>query len=441
MNDAAYSPSYGPSVADLQAMVDVKNGRISRRIFWDDAIYQLELQRIFARCWLFVAHESQLPDTGDFLTTYMGEDGIIVARDATGKINVFLNSCTHRGNKLCFAEEGNKRRFVCNYHGWSFGPDGALVGLPAEDLYQKTCPDFDKKALGLHKARVASYKGLVFASFDEQAPGLDDYLGDYRWYLDILLDNDEGGTEFIDGNIKSQMRCNWKFPAENFAGDSYHASWTHNSGAIAMLGQGVGKPNQERSFHANMNGHGWQFAFDMVGNAMTLGEQEIVDYLRENEAKVAARLGKLRSRMVGSISSANLFPNFSFLAGHNAFRTWHPKGAHKTELHTWVLVNKNAPESLKAQYRKGVMRTFSPSGTLEMDDGENWENATLTNAGVVTRRQSLHYGLGIDSEVAHDELKGNTYLRKYNDANQRAFYQRWLDLMSVEHDGGARGKE
>lgn len=416
---------------DPRSFVDDKTGQVDRRIFWDDAIYQLELERIFARCWVFVAHESQVANNGDFLTTTIGEDSVIVTRDLSGSVHVVLNACPHRGNRVCFAERGNRRRFTCNYHGWSFAPDGGLVGMPAEDVYEATCPDFDKKQLGLHKARTATYKGLVFATFADDAPSLDEYLGDFRWYLDILLDNDEGGTEFLDGNIKSRMRCNWKLPAENFAGDSYHAGWTHNSGAVAMLGQGVGRSDQSRSYQANMNGHGWQFAFDMVGNAMTLGYQEIVDYLREREAVVAERLGKLRSRMVGSMGSANLFPNFAFLPGHNAFRTWQPRGPTSTELHTWVLVNRNAPQSVKDFYRKGVMLTFSPSGTLEMDDGENWEHATQANAGVVTRRQRLHYGLGLNSQVEHEELKGNLHLRKYNDANQRAFYRRWRDLMSA----------
>jgi len=357
--------------------------------------------------------------------------GVIVSRGRDGGIHVFLNSCTHRGNRVCFAEVGNARRFTCNYHGWSFGNDGSLLGLPEEQLYTETCPGFDKSKLGLHRARVSTYKGLVFASFANDAPSLDEYLGDFRWYLDVLLDNDEGGTEFLDGNIKSRIRCNWKLPAENFIGDGYHAPWTHHSGAVAMLGTGVGKFS-ERSYHANVNGHGWEFGLDMVGNAMTLGEQDVVDYLRERERVVAERLGKLRSRMVGSLSSATAFPNFSFLAGHNAFRVWLPRGPREIELHTWVLVNRSAPEALKAKYRRGVMRTFSPSGTLEMDDGENWENATAANAGIITRRQPLCYGLGMNSRIDHEELPGNVHHRVINDSNQRAFYGRWLDFMTAE---------
>lgn len=420
-----------PNDAELRSMVDLENGFIDRRIFWDDAIYHLELERIFARCWLFVAHESQVRQPGDFLTTYMGEDAVIVSRGRDNKVSVMLNSCPHRGNRVCFAEAGNTRRFTCNYHGWSFGNDGRLLGMPAEELYEETCPGFSTQDNGLFQARVGVYKGLVFATFDSEAPSLDDYLGDFRWYLDILLDNEDEGTEFLDGNIKSHIKCNWKFPAENFVGDSYHAAWTHNSGAVAMLGQPVGKINQERSYHASVKGHGWQFGLDMVGNAMTLGEQDVVDYLRSRESEVAERLGKIRSRMIGSVSSTTTFPNFSFLAGHNAFRTWVPKGPHLTEVHTWVLVNKSIPYELKEKYRKGVMRTFSPSGTLEMDDGENWEHATLVNAGVVTRKQKLHYGLGLTSKVDNPDLKGEIHLRKYNDANQRAFYRRWLELMTA----------
>lgn len=425
------APSIRPSADELRSMIDVENGQIDRRIFWERGIYDMELERIFARCWHFVAHASQVSAPGDFLTTYIGEDAVVVSRNQKGEVSVFLNSCPHRGNRVTFAEVGNTRRFTCNYHGWSFGNDGALLGVPHQEIYEKTCPGFDTSKLGLHRARVAEYKGLYFATFDEEAPSLDDYLGDFRWYLDVILDNDPEGTEFLDGSIKWEMKCNWKIPAENFVGDSYHAAWTHNSGAVAMLGMPVGKVNQERSYAASIDGHGWQFGLDMVGNAMTLGEPDIVAYLRSREAEVAERIGKIRSRMVGSVSSTTVFPNFSFLVGHNTFRTWVPKGPHKTELQTWILVNKGAPDAIKEKWRTGTMRTFSASGVLEMDDGENWENCTSVNSGVVTRRQKLHYGLGMESAIEHEELKGELHLRKYNDANQRAFYRRWLKEMTT----------
>ncbi len=105
--------------------MNLDEGWLDRRVFWEQSIYDREMEQIFARCWLFVAHDSQIPNPGDFLTTYMGEDGVIVCRQKDGSVKVFLNSCPHRGNKVSFADAGNTRRFVCNYHGWGFGTDGA----------------------------------------------------------------------------------------------------------------------------------------------------------------------------------------------------------------------------------------------------------------------------------------------------------------------------
>jgi len=414
----------------LRTLVNPEEGWVDRRIFWDRSVYEIELERIFARCWVFVAHESQLPAPGDFLTTFMGEDSVIVSRDRRGEIGVFLNSCPHRGNRVCFADAGRARAFTCNYHGWSFGLGGELLAVPEEELYAAT-PGFRKADLGLRRARVGSYKGLVFATFDPEAPSLEDYLGDFRWYLDIILDNDEGGSELVGGVIRSRMACNWKLPAENFAGDSYHAPWTHASGAHAAFDGGAVRINQAESFHANVHGHGLEFGLDFIGNAATMKDRRVIAYMKERRAAVEARLGVLRTRMWGSVSSGNVFPNLGYLPGYFTLRTWIPRGPHEVEIHVWSLVNRNAPDEVKEGFRTGVMRAFSPAGILEMDDGENWEHSTGVNAGYVTRRERLHYGLGLDSEIDHPELPGRVYAGQINDANQRAFYQRWLDLMTT----------
>ncbi|WP_288350200.1 SRPBCC family protein [uncultured Thalassospira sp.] len=411
-----------------------EKAQVDRRVFTDEAVYRAELQQIFARAWLFIAHESQVPNPGDFIRTTMGEDDVVVVRQRDKTINAFLNSCPHRGNRVCMVDAGSKARgFICNYHGWSFGIDGKLRGTDGK-VYE-TDEAFEKSEIGLTPvARIASYKGLVFATFDPNAPDLTDYLGDFTFYLDIMLDNDEGGTEFIGGAIRSEIDCNWKLPAENFVGDILHAFWTHQSGAQAILGGGVdlGKRYDELAFQASVYGHGIETNLDKVGNTRTLGYPELVDYVFDLSERAVERLGELRARAIGAISSATVFPNFSFLPGQNTFRVWHPRGPNKIELVSWTIVNKNAPDHIKELYRKGVMMTFSPGGVFEMDDGENWEYSTRVNHGFVTRQQPLHYALGLGTEDKSRELPGHIHKGSLNDANQRLFYTRWSEFM--EHD-------
>lgn len=424
-------PRKKAALEDLDQYINIAEGRMSRKVFWEREIYEQELERIFARAWLFLGHTSQIPKAGDYVTTSMGEDDVLVVRQKDGGVKAFLNTCPHRGNRLCFSEVGTARGFICNYHGWSFGIDGALRGMHESTAYEQG--GFDKSQHGLHEvAQVDSYKGLIFGTLDPTAPSLKEYLGEFTWYLDTLLDMDGEGTEFVGGCVKSVMKCNWKFGAENFVGDIMHAGWTHDSAAKAMLGGAVAPLPAQDSYHVNVNGHGWEFNLDKVGNAATFGDKEVRRYVHELQPKVAERLGHTRSMMIGSISSATIFPNMSFLPGQNTFRVWQPRGPHEIELHTWTLVNKSAPEDIKERYRRGTMITFSPTGVFEMDDGENFEYSTRTNRGRVTREQDLFLGLGMGTKVDHPELPGNVYQGQINEANQRAYYQRWLDLMKAD---------
>ena len=184
-------------------LVDLSTGVISREIFVNDDIYQQEQEQVFARSWLLVGHESQVPKPGDYFVSCMGEESVILCRDREGHIHAFLNSCRHRGMKVCRYDEGNTPVFTCPYHGWSYATDGQLVGVPFfKDAYHE---ELDKSQWGLVEvAQLANYKGSIWATWDASAPSFADYMGGMTFYLDHLLDardGSEGGSDIdnIDG--------------------------------------------------------------------------------------------------------------------------------------------------------------------------------------------------------------------------------------------------
>src|ERR1700688_1881544 len=111
---------------DYDSLVDVEHGLIGRDVFVDETIHREELERLFARTWLFVGHESQIPEPGDFFVSRMGEESVILCRDSERAVHVFLNTCRHRGMKVCRYDEGNTPLFTCPYHAWSYATDGKL---------------------------------------------------------------------------------------------------------------------------------------------------------------------------------------------------------------------------------------------------------------------------------------------------------------------------
>jgi phenylpropionate dioxygenase-like ring-hydroxylating dioxygenase large terminal subunit len=415
--------------ADLNRLVDDGNGLVSRRIFIEPEIYEQELERIFARCWLYLCHETQIPRPGDFLTTYMGEDPVLVVRDNDGRVHAFLNVCRHRGNRLCRADAGNAVSFTCAYHGWTYRNDGRLVGVPYfKEAYHG---ELERDRWGLMPvAQLGNYKGLYFATFDPQAPPLRDYLGAMTWYLDAFFDRREGGIELIGGVHKWIMPCNWKFPAENFAGDGYHVPWSH----ISAVRTGSGgdfrvKPDAEGRALSLGNGHSMMTVGpDMVADPPAV---EILAYEEQILPEMKERLGA--RLQLGKPIAGTVFPNFSMLRPTSrTIRVWHPRGPDKTEVWAWIFVDKAAPPEVKKALRLAGASVFGPGGTFEQDDMDNWQGCTQTARGAVARRALLNYEMGLGHERFDEELGAWASDYRYSESNHRRFYRRWAQLMAAD---------
>lgn len=428
------------SKLDVTQLVDTTSGSQSRSIFHEQQIYDQEQEHIYGRCWLFLAHESQLAEPGDYFRTFMGEDEVLVVRQKDNSIKAFLNTCTHRGNRICKADNGNARRFVCSYHGWSFGADGALTGVPLEgEAYYN---ELDKSKFGLVPvAQVSSYKGMVFGNFDPDAPSLEDYLGDMKWYLDVWLDAMPEGTELIGNTQKVEYPVNWKLPVENVCGDGYHIGWAH-AGVVTVassmsigLSAGNTESDTENSISVGgMNGHSVLATLDGYnGYAFYPDPSLATNYLDANRETAASRLGETRGKQFwGSQLNLTVFPNLQLLPGLNWFRIYHPKGPGKMEMWTWAMVEKRMPNDLKQMILDNVCRTFGAAGMFDNDDGDNLIACTRQSRGWQTRQQKVYTNMAMGKERSRPDMPGVISDGLVGEQNQRFFYRRWKEMMSAQ---------
>ena len=422
--------------------VDTENALQTRSIFWDESIYQAELERIFNRCWLFLCHESQIPEPGDFIRTYMGEDDVIVVRQPDGTVGAFLNACTHRGNKVCQAEWGNTRAFTCSYHGWSYGPDGRLASVPLEkEIYG----ELDRTRYGLVSvAQVDSYKGLVFGTFDAQAPSLVEYLGDVAWYIDVLTDASPGGIELIGTPFRVNITGNWKLPVENAVGDGYHVTWAH-AGAMTVIGEmamgnaellGISGNNSgfdpSTTVEVNVGIHTVLTGLDGRSGYVVYDEPgPPLAYIDANREAMAKRTDPYRAHHIyGSEMHIGIFPNVQIIQGLNFIRVIHPKGPGAFEVWTYAMVEKDMPDDVKHIIQRHIQKTFGPAGMLEGDDADFVESITHSARGYATRNLKIFNGqcLGQTREFDGPGVASPGII---NEHCQRHFYDQWARSMDA----------
>ena len=428
----------------VRELVDLEHGVIAREIYVNEGIYQQELEQIFTRAWLFIGHESQVPNQGDFVQSRMGEEEVLLVHDRKDKLHVFLNTCRHRGMKPCRYDEGNTLVFTCPFHGWSYDTDGRLVGVPHHDAAYHG--ELDKSKFGLHEvAQMCNYYGSIWATWDPKAPPFEDYLGAYAPGIRRCFqssDGEDNGVELFNPVYKWHIPTNWKFPGFSFDGDAAHGAMTHRSINVAAIGpQGdadggnrhgrrAGFPQTSLEMSIPELGHGGHNPiFEQPGVAPYADTWQTVpgvdDYYREMRAKKQKKYAGQFLHGGGAL----VWPNVNIQP--QRILVWHPHGVGVTESWRAYPVDRNAPKLVKDAQRRYMMRYGGPVGLTESDDMENWNYAFPASLGTMAQRLPYNFSMGVGHEYTDDRVPGMTLNYRIAEENQRSRLRRWLEFMEA----------
>ncbi len=394
--------------------------RVHRSTMTSPDVFALEIERIFGRCWLYVGHTSEVREPGDYVRRPVANRALFMVRGKDGEVRVFHNSCTHRGALVCRRDAGNAKVFQCFYHAWSFDTEGRLVGVPDREAYGD---GLDFGALGLRTvARVESYRGFVFACFDERVTGLVDYLAGATEYLDLVVDatgpGDDGGAEIISGSNQYAIDANWKLLAENSV-DGYHAVPTHDT------------------YFKYLNALGTSLAGGVAGTATALGNgHAVLEYsapwgrpvakweplfgedARAEIARLRAglvdRYGEQRAhRMADTNRNLLIYPNLvvnDIMA--ITVRTFMPVSPGRMEVTAWELAPRDELPSLRQRRLDSFLTFLGPGGFATPDDIEALESCQQGFASGGVEWNDISRGMAREP-LANDEEQ------------MRAFWRQW----------------
>jgi phenylpropionate dioxygenase-like ring-hydroxylating dioxygenase large terminal subunit len=378
--------------------------RIHGSVYTSTDIFALEQRRLFHGPWLYVAHETEVREPGDYKTTFAGTQPVIVTRGSDdGELRVLLNRCRHRGAAVCQAEAGNANYFRCPYHGWTYRNSGELRGITYDDAY----PELDRDRLGLISLpRVASFAGFVFASFAEDGPTLEDYLGNARAYLEIVASQGAAGIRLSAGSHRLRYRGNWKLQVENTI-DNYHFGFVHRS-FLDVLADRIGAaPPIVQNIMTNPD---WR-TIDLGGG------HSVHEFGDPRTGNNQGQLGDLPFNLI-------VFPNLCFVGAQ--VRHILPKAADRTEVRLYPIMHEGEPDEANAAILRVHESFYGPAGMGGADDIE------VAFERVSDGFEAVEHDWLIMSRGMHREQAGENGTligHAADEVPQRAFYRQWKRLM------------
>ena len=414
----------------------VEETRVHADCYRDPRVFEDELERIYHRTWVYVGHESEIPEPGDFKQAWIGRQSVLLIRGEDGRARVLMNRCSHRAATLCQTTRGNARVLRCAYHGWSFGCDGRLRGMPYADGYG---PNFDKAAWSLAApSRVDGYRGFVFASLSAEGQTLAEHLGaPVREQIDLFCDLAPLGEVIArSGTNKYGYDANWKLQMENSI-DGYHPNFAHQAFFHVMQemngvrmdlfsGESAGRARDLGRGHSMLDSRAYHLASPASLRRLELLKQ--APWGKSYWEAMVARHGERRAEELIRIGGTHMhvFPNLVVL--QNQIRTIRPIGCDRTEVYLNPVLLAGAPDELNAMRLRAHESFYGPAGGGVPDDIEMFKRV---RAGLeCTVDPWLRFERGLHREKT--DADGTRYGQMTDEVPQRAMWRHWKRLMTGE---------
>lgn len=409
---------------------DPREFRISGGVYTDPEVFSTEMERIFERSWLYVGHESELPAPGDYKTVLAGAQPLILTRHEDGKLYALFNRCRHRGAVVCRQERGHSNFFRCRYHNWVYANNGDLIGMAQSTGYPD---DFDRGQYGLVAApRLASYRGLLFASLAENVPPLTEHLGPLRKYIDWWFGRSPSGdVEVLLPPHRYEYPGNWKLQAEN-GYDGYHGNYVHLSWqrVLALAKEGsVEEVQQYRQAGAARGLAGGHGLLERPGSMNPNSSWTARMMARYPDYAQAMRARYPEEELIEISARRNIFvfPNLYLFDTH--LRVIVPKAVDRTEVQLYFYNLAGVPEKINQGRLRGHERFYGPAGFGAPDDIE-----VFTEVQTGVRARGHEWNLLNRGQHRERRENGEWVGHTTDEAPQRSLYRQWRRMMG---NGGA----
>ncbi len=437
-------------IADYGALVEPD--RVHKAVYADEEVYEAELKNIFHKKWIYIGHVSQVPNVGDYWTTWVGKERMIMVRGDNDKVHVLYNRCPHRGTLICNNHKGNTNKtFRCPYHAWQFNLNGSLKSLPMKNGYDGIIDLKDPQFQMVQAERQDAYRGFVFASLSEEGEDLETFLGagGKSAFDDICNRSPEGDAEIVANCFRIVQHSNWKIFLENQL-DAVHPSITHRStGDAASAMQRAYKdrtgddPPMGYQYLADFSlpfekwdslaTIGYPNGHTVLAGYMGLRPRDPVTVAHEESLTEAYGAERMDEILSTNIHHVLVYPCLSVQPPLQQLRAVRPLSANKTLTEIWHFRLKGAPEGIYERSLAYYYHVNSPSTMVNADD--------LNNFRAVQDGLALHGGgdwVSLHRNAGQDTVENGvtTSVTGMSEQPMRNMFAAWKEFMTADNQEG-----